>query len=114
MRRLLARLTVPACLLGACRGPSKEPGHIAIEDRIPLPGPPPAALALSEFRPRMLADVDSGGRCREDFYWGRAGIGRWCGVVTVRTVGSGRSKSPRTAPVWYGAITRIATATRPD
>src|SRR5438105_2343129 len=73
MRRLLARRTVAACLLGACRGPSKEPGHIAIEDQLPLPGPPPAALALSEFRPRMLADVDSGGRCREDFYWGARG-----------------------------------------
>src|SRR5437588_3887933 len=81
MRRLLARLTAAACLLGACRGPSKEPGHIAIEDRIPLPGPPPAALALSEFRPRMLAGVDSGGRCREDFYWSARG---YRGVVWRR------------------------------
>jgi len=73
MRRLLARLTVPAFLLGACRGPSREPGHSVIQDRIPLPGLSPAALALSEFRPRVRADVDTGGRCREDFYWSARG-----------------------------------------
>jgi len=73
MRRLLARLTVPAFLLGACRGPSREPGHSVIQDRIALPGLSPAALALSEFRPRVRADVDTGGRCREDFYWSARG-----------------------------------------
>ena len=73
MRRLIARLTVPAFLLGACRGPSREPGHSVIQDRIALPGLSPAALALSEFRPRVRADVDTGGRCREDFYWSARG-----------------------------------------
>ena len=73
MRRLIARLTVPAFLLGACRGPSREPGHSVIQDRTALPGLSPPALALSEFRPRVRADVDTGGRCREDFYWSARG-----------------------------------------